>query len=67
MIYLVTLWKNSPGHNLIIQSWASIGDGVIGGRLLGQYRLVITIGVVELTLVSTYFFKLTTIILDKLL
>lgn len=29
-IYLVTLWKNSPGHNLIIQSWASIGDDVIG-------------------------------------
>ena len=29
-IYLVTLWKNSPGHDLIIQSWASIGDGVIG-------------------------------------
>tara|TARA_B100001029_G_C14924699_1_gene374046 strand:- start:201 stop:788 length:588 start_codon:yes stop_codon:yes gene_type:complete len=28
--YLVDLWKNSLGHNLIIQSWGSSGEDVVG-------------------------------------
>ena len=28
--YLVNLWKNSTGHNLIIKRWGRTGEGVIG-------------------------------------
>tara|TARA_B100000902_G_scaffold248926_1_gene235589 strand:+ start:93 stop:677 length:585 start_codon:yes stop_codon:yes gene_type:complete len=28
--YLVNLWKNSVGHNLMIRSWGSYGEGVVG-------------------------------------
>lgn len=28
--YLVDLWKNSIGHNLIIKSWGSTGEDVVG-------------------------------------
>tara|TARA_R100001198_G_C5127691_1_gene147405 strand:- start:72 stop:656 length:585 start_codon:yes stop_codon:yes gene_type:complete len=28
--YLVKSWDNSPGHQIIIKNWASVGDGIVG-------------------------------------
>jgi hypothetical protein len=53
--YLVGSWDNSPGHQIIIKNWASVGDGIVGiGSGSTQLGLFTSKGKTHLAIYSSF-------------